>query len=56
VGDALLVWLALFGVWPIADPGHDWPWSLVTSLDLTLHFVAMYALYRRWTIVRRRAS
>lgn len=31
-----MVWMALFGVWPLAEPSH-WEWSTLTLVDWVLH-------------------
>jgi len=36
----VLLWVALFGVFPFADPGHDDLGNPVVWLDLALHFAA----------------
>lgn len=36
---ALAIWLLLFGMWPLLDPGHD-PTTLLGLADLTLHLAA----------------
>jgi hypothetical protein len=44
------VWLAMFGLWPLADPGHS-GWNLLVIIDLSVHFVATCVLIRsirRW--------
>ena len=50
----LLWWLALFGVWPLADPGHNDLTSSLVLLDLALHFGAGGVLLNRE--INRRAS
>jgi hypothetical protein len=40
-------WVAAFGVWPLADPGHDGTAPLVV-LDIALHFAAGYYLLSRF--------
>jgi hypothetical protein len=50
--DIVLLWLAAFGVWPIADPGHEGS-TLLSNLDIAIHIGATFALCRRWRIVRR---
>jgi hypothetical protein len=50
--DVLLVWLSLVGVWPFADPEHNFG-TVAGAVDLTVHFAAMFVLVRRWTVVRR---
>ena len=43
----LLWWLMLFGVWPLADPGHNDFTSSLVLFDLALHFVAGGVLLNR---------
>lgn len=50
--DWLLVWVALMGLYPLADPGHHGSGPLV-MLDLALHLAAMIALLTRWKVARR---
>jgi hypothetical protein len=52
--DVVLVWVWMFGVWPIAEPDHNFgtAWGV---LDIVLHFAALVALVARWKIVRRTA-
>lgn len=50
--DLLLLWVGLFGVWPLADPGHDLS-TVPSLLDVILHVTAWLVLCARWTIVRR---
>ena len=50
--DLVLLWVALFGLWPWADPGHHAD-TLASSLDIALHVGASVWLARRWTLVRR---
>ena len=49
--DLVAVWLWLFGVWPLADPGHDLS-SPGGALDIGIHVVGFGTLYLRWDIVR----
>lgn len=44
---ALAIWLMLFGVWPLADPGHHAD-SPASTLDLALHALAALFLAHRW--------
>lgn len=39
-------WLAVFGMWPLADPGHDDWTSLAVWLDVVLHAAGVMWLYR----------
>lgn len=50
--DVVLVWLLLFGVWPLADPGHDLS-TFGSVVDVAVHFAAGFGLGLRWTIERR---
>lgn len=50
--DALLLWVALMGLYPLADPGHHGSSPLV-AVDLALHMAAVVALAARWTVARR---
>jgi hypothetical protein len=50
--DWVALYLALFGVWPLADPGHH-PDSLMAVADLALHIGAAWVLIARWKVVRR---
>lgn len=43
----LLWWLLLFGVWPLADPGHSDLSSALVWLDLGLHGTAAVLLLNR---------
>jgi hypothetical protein len=52
VTDALLLWISLFGVWPVADPGHEWD-TLGSRIDLLVHMVGWVGLGLRWRVVRR---
>lgn len=47
------IWLAVFGTWPLDDPGHagDTPASL---LDLALHALAVVFIIH-WLATRQRA-
>ncbi len=47
VATFLLWWLALFGVWPLADPGHTNVGSPLVWVDLVLHFAALGVLVNR---------
>lgn len=51
---ALLWWLLLFGVWPLADPGHNLGDGLLVWIDLALHFGAGWVLLDRE--IERRAE
>jgi hypothetical protein len=51
--DLLALWLFVFGVWPLADPGH-WPLSLLVLLDWALHIGGAWYLLSRWTIAVKR--
>jgi hypothetical protein len=50
----LLWWIAAFGVWPLADPGHDDLSSPLVWFDLTLHITAGAFLLNRE--INRRAD
>lgn len=50
--DVILVWLALFGVWPLSHPDHDIT-SIMSAFDIMLHLVGVFGLVYRWKIVRR---
>lgn len=52
--DVLLVLVMLFGVWPLADPGHALD-TAASIIDVALHWAAAGWLAVRWRIVRRRA-
>lgn len=43
----VLLWLALFGVWPLAHPEHNTFSDPMTWLDLALHFGAAWLLIDR---------
>lgn len=51
---ALALWVALFGLWPIADPGHTITDGPAVWLDLVLHAVAVGYLAVTFRVVRRR--
>lgn len=42
----ILIWLSFFGVWPLADPGHDDWTSPLVLFDLLVHAVAFVLLLR----------
>lgn len=44
---ALLWCLMLFGVWPLADPGHNLGDGPLVWIDLALHFAAGWLLLDR---------
>lgn len=50
--DVLLVWVALFGLWPLLDPGHALT-TVASVVDVIAHGAACWALCRRWKLVRR---
>lgn len=50
--DLLAIWLLLFGVWPLADPGH-WPLTPLTIIDLAAHLAGASEIVSRWALVRR---
>ena len=50
--DGALVWVALMGVWPLANPAHDGG-TILSALDLAIHVAATMVLLSRWTVVRR---
>lgn len=50
----LLWWLLLFGVWPLADPGHSDLGSMLVWFDLALHWTAGAVLLDR--AIDRRAA
>lgn len=39
------VWLAMFGIWPLAHPDHDGT-TLMSGVDLVLHFVGLVIFLR----------
>lgn len=41
----LAIWLGLFGMWPVLDPGHD-PATPLGLADVLLHIVAGAYLWR----------
>lgn len=43
----LLWWLLLFGIWPLADPGHSDMGSLLVWIDIAVHVAAGRALLNR---------
>ena len=43
----LACWLAFFGVWPFADPGHDGD-SVLVFADLVLHSAGLFTLLGWW--------
>lgn len=51
--DLVALWVALFGMWPFADPGHSFDTAL-SVVDVVLHWVAFGVLAWRWKIERRR--
>lgn len=50
--DWVALWVALCGVWPLADPGHHAD-SLLSVVDIATHVAAAAVLMARWTLVRR---
>lgn len=40
-------WLCLFGVWPLADPGHTDFNNPVVWIDVALHLLGMVVLINR---------
>lgn len=49
----LLLWPALFGVWPLAHPEHDA--SVLGATDIAVHVAASVELaWRRWEAHRAR--
>lgn len=50
--DLALLWLALFGVWPLADPGHGLD-TLGSATDVVIHVAASFVLFTRWKVVHR---
>jgi len=50
--DFIILWLAMYGVWPIAHPNHEMT-SILSILDIAIHIAAITALVLRWRIVRR---
>ena len=51
----LAVWVALFGLWPLADPGHHPGDGPIVWADLALHAAAIFWLAWRYRIrVERR--
>ena len=50
--DLALCWIALFGVWPLADPGHGW--NAAGIIDQAIHGAAIAVLWSRWDITPRR--
>lgn len=51
--DWFALWLAMFGVWPFADPGHHASESGLATLDVAFHVAASAFLIARWKPVRR---
>lgn len=50
--DLLAIWVFLFGVYPLADPGHGAD-TMLSVLDILLHIGAAILLISRWRLVRR---
>jgi hypothetical protein len=50
--DVLLLWLFVAGIWPMADPAHNFD-TLAGALDLIVHFGAWLGLMSRWKVERR---
>jgi hypothetical protein len=50
--DLLALWVATFGVWPLADPGHAAD-TWLSVFDIALHVTACVVLIARWKLVRR---
>lgn len=50
--DPPALWLALFGVWPIADPGHSGS-TIWSAFDIGLHVVGAAVFLFRWRLERR---
>lgn len=46
-------WLALFGVWPVADPGHSVGDGPLVAVDLLLH---VYGAVLAWRLLRHRRA
>ena len=53
--DFVLIWLAMFGVWPFDEPEH-WARETMSVVDAVAHFGAIAWLFHRWEWVglRRR--
>ena len=49
----VLLWPALFGVWPFAHPDHDFT-TLMGALDLILHYSALAVFVLCWWPNRKR--
>jgi hypothetical protein len=47
--DWVAVYLVLFGLWPLADPGHHAD-SLLSVADLLIHLIAAIVLLSRWKV------
>ena len=45
------IWLMLFGVWPLADPGHA-DGTPAAVLDLALHALSAGFIVHYWLTVR----
>jgi hypothetical protein len=52
VPDFVWLWIGCFGVWPLADPGHEWN-SLASQLDLVIHVIGWVVLATRYRVVKR---
>jgi hypothetical protein len=50
--DVVAVWLLLFGVWPLFDPGHDMS-TIGGAVDVLVHWTGAGVLAARWTLTRR---
>lgn len=50
--DVIAIWVLCFGVWPLADPGHDAD-TVASVLDIAVHSMAAAVLALRWRVVRR---
>ena len=50
--DWTALWVCVFGLWPLADPGHHAD-SFLSVLDIALHIAATIVLLCRWKVVRR---
>jgi len=51
---AVYAWVALFGVWPIADPGHGD--SVLAQIDVGLHIgagICLLSMLADWYVARR---
>jgi len=50
--DVALLWVCMFGVWPLAHPEHSLD-SMLGAFDMALHLAAWIVLMGRWKVVRR---